>query len=126
MSLMTWAYISDASHGKSIYEINHSSELGNLLFWDIRKAVEDERPNTKQLDWYLWEWKMSKAEMVEFLSQDKYKTKERHSSIINWTFEDGSKIEYDLYENAYIEEALDFVNKLPDTQDYYLVAYDDS
>jgi hypothetical protein len=69
---------------------------------------------------------MTKSEMLKFLSQDKYKTKERHSSIIKWTFDDGHKIEYDLYENAYIEEALDFVKNLLDTKNYFLVAYDDS
>ena len=97
--------------------------LAGSMFGDVLDAVCAGKPNIEQIDWGCWHWKMSKSEMIEFLSQEKYK-QERRSHILKWTFEDGSKIEYDLYKNAFIEEALDFVINLPDT-DCILVAYDD-
>jgi len=71
-----------------------------IIKGDIEDAVMiEKRHNTKQLGFNCWVWKKSKAELLEFLSQEKYK--------------------------GYTENTVNIVEKLPDTEDYLLVAYDD-
>jgi len=70
-----------------------------IIAGDILQAYLDKKPFTKQHDWGCWVWKRSKAEIVEFLSQEKYK-------------------------NFGTEQALNIIRELPDTDDYLLVAYD--
>jgi len=110
---------------KMSYEVGGGvNGLAGKLFSAVLNAVRVGEPNIKQIDWGCWHWEMNKSEMIEFLSQDKYK-QERYSRIIKYTFPDGSICEYDLCENAFIEEALDFVKKQPDMEDCILVAFDD-
>jgi hypothetical protein len=100
------------------YEIKGGiNGLAGRLYFDLMHSVT-------QKDWCWYELEMSKFEMIKFLSQEKYK-QERHSSIVKHTFPDGSVYEYDLCENAFIEEALDFVNNLSGREDCILVAYDE-
>jgi len=66
------------------------------LYWDIVREVMDKKPNTKQTDWGCCAWKMSKAKLVELLSQEKY--------------------------NFIKSDTLSIVKGLPDTEDYLLVA----
>lgn len=101
------------------YEIKGGiNGLAGRLYYDLMDSV-------KQKDWCWYELEMSKSEMIKFLSQEKYKRERHPPNIVKWTFDDGRTIEYDLGENCYIEEALDFVKSLPDRENCILVAYDE-
>jgi len=103
--MSSYAYIgrlNSRSHGggpEKICLCGRSFYQDGGLWRDIYNAVNANRPNTQQWDWGCWVWQMSKAEMVEFLIQEKYKD--------------------------YTENALNMLKNLPDTEDYSLVAFDD-
>ena len=65
------------------------------LYWDIVGEVVNKKPNTKQTDWGSFVMKMSKADLVEMLSRDKYK------KVVN---------------------LLNLAKRLPDMEEYLLVA----
>jgi len=66
------------------------------LYWDIVGNVNRKKPNTKQTDWGCFVMKMSKADLIEMLSQNIYKGK--------------------------VEKLLSVAKELPDTEKYLLVA----
>jgi hypothetical protein len=73
------------------------------LFWDIAKAAGT-KPNTKITHIGCYAWKMSKAEIVEFLNQEKY------IDSCPWINKEDER-----------RDTLNLIKNLPNTEDYLLV-----
>jgi len=79
-------------------EVITESGYDSELFWDI---IREDRQRIKQVDWGCWVLKLSKKDIIKFLSRKKYK------------------------ENSTAQKLIVIANTLEENKDYLLVAFED-
>ena len=92
-------YNKQGRNGHAYYpEVITKSEYDSELFWDI---IREDKEQIKQTDWGCWVLKLSKKDIIAFLSREKYK------------------------KNLSAQNLLIVANTLEEDKDYLLVAFED-